>query len=148
MEWTNMMHFQQQLQKVMRSLLPLRKSLLTASECELLAHLYLQPEQNTPVLLSQSSGMKKEAVSRCLKSLYEKECIRKQRQETDERSYRLFITETGLAELKKGYESILQPFYDLWRSSSEDFEALMYYADKLAAHIEKGQDRPRDHEVL
>lgn len=148
MEWTDMMHFQQQLQKVMRSLLPLRKSLLTASECELLAYLYLQPEQNTPVLLSQSSGMKKEAVSRCLKSLYEKECIRKQRQETDERSYRLFITETGLAELKKGYESILQPFYDLWRSSSEDFEAFMYYADKLAAHIEKGQDRPRDHEVL
>jgi len=147
-EWTDMMHFQQQLQKVMRSLLPLRKSLLTASECELLAHLYLQPEQNTPVLLSQSSGMKKEAVSRCLKFLYEKECIRKQRQETDERSYRLFITETGLAELKKGYESILQPFYDLWRSSSEDFEAFMYYADKLAAHIEKGQDRPRDHEVL
>lgn len=148
MEWTDMMHFQQQLQKVMRSLLPLRKSLLTASECELLAHLYLQPEQNTPVLLSQNSGMKKEAVSRCLKSLYEKECIRKQRQETDERSYRLFITETGLAELKKGYESILQPFYDLWRSSSEDFKAFMYYADKLAAHIEKGQDRPRDHEVL
>lgn len=148
MEWTDMMHFQQQLQKVMRSLLPLRKSLLTASECELLAHLYLQPEQNTPVLLSQSSGMKKEAVSRCLKSLYEKECIRKQRQETDERSYRLFITETGLAELKKGYESILQPFYDLWRSSSEDFEAFMYYANKLAAHIEKGQDRSRDHEVL
>lgn len=148
MEWTDMMHFQQQLQKVMRSLLPLRKSLLTASECELLAHLYLQPEQNTPVLLSQNSGMKKEAVSRCLKSLYEKECIRKQRQETGERSYRLFITETGLAELKEGYESILQPFYDLWRSSSEDFEAFMYYADKLAAHIEKGQDRSRDHEVL
>ena len=148
MEWTDMMHFQQQLQKVMRSLLPLRKSLLTASECELLAHLYLQPEQNTPVLLSQNSGMKKEAVSRCLKSLYEKECIRKQRQETDERSYRLFITETGLAELKEGYESILQPFYDLWRSSSEDFEAFMYYADKLAAHIEKGQDRSRGHEVL
>ena len=148
MEWTDMMHFQQQLQKVMRSLLPLRKSLLTASECELLAHLYLQPEQNTPVLLSQNSGMKKEAVSRCLKSLYEKECIRKQRQETDERSYRLFITETGLAELKEGYESILQPFYDLWRSSSEDFEAFMYYADKLATHMEKGQDRFRDHEGL
>ena len=148
MEWTDMMHFQQQMQKVMRSLKPVGKSVLTGSECELLAHLYLQPEQNTPVLLSQSSGMKKEAVSRCLKSLYEKECIRKQRQETDERSYRLFITETGLAELKEGYESILQPFYDLWRSSSEDFEAFMYYADKLAAHIEKGQDRSRDHEVL
>ena len=143
-----MIHYQQQMQKIMRCLLPARKSLLTASECELLAHLYLQPDQNTPVLLSQSSGMKKEAVSRCLKSLYEKNCIRKERQTTDERSYQLFMTETGLTELKKGYESILQPFYDLWRSSGEDFEAFMYYADRLATHIEKGQDNPRDHEIL
>ena len=148
MEWTDMMHYQQQMQKIMRSLLPVRKFLLTASECELQAHLYLKPEQNTPVLLSQSSGMKKEAVSRCLKSLYEKNCIRKERQTTDERSYQLFITETGLAELKKGYESILQPFYDLWRSSREDFEAFMYYADRLAAQIEKGQEKTLDHEVL
>lgn len=148
MEWTDMMHYQQQMQKIMRSLLPVRKFLLTASECELLAHLYLKPEQNTPVLLSQSSGMKKEAVSRCLKSLYEKNCIRKERQTTDERSYQLFITETGLAELKKGYESILQPFYDLWRSSREDFEAFMYYADRLAAQIKKGQEKTLDHEVL
>ena len=148
MEWTDMMHYQQQMQKIMRSLLPVRKFLLTASECELLAHLYLKPEQNTPVLLSQNSGMKKEAVSRCLKSLYEKECIHKERQATDERSYQLFITETGLAELKKGYESILQPFYDLWRSSSEDFEAFMYYADRLAAQIEKGQEKTLAHEVL
>lgn len=141
-----MMHYQQQLQKVVRSLLPVRKSLLTASECELLAHLYLQPEQNTPVQLSQVSGMKKEAVSRCLKSLYEKNCIRKQRQAADERSYQLFMTETGLTELKKGYESILQPFYDLWRSSGDTFEAFMYYADKLAVHIEKGQENT--HEIL
>ena len=143
-----MMHYQQQMQKVMRSLLPVGKSVLTASECELLAHLYLQPEQNTPVLLSQGSGMKKEAVSRCLKSLCEKGCIRKERQTTDERSYQLFVTETGLAELRRGYERILQPFYDLWRSSREDFEAFMYYADKLAAHMEKGQDSIREHELL
>ncbi|MEQ2455444.1 helix-turn-helix domain-containing protein [Flavonifractor hominis] len=148
MEWTDMMHYQQQFQKIVRSLLPIRKSMLTASECELLARLYLQPEQNTPLLLSQGSGMKKEAVSRCLKSLYEKNCIRKQQQTADERSYRLFITETGLAELKNGYESILQPFYDLWRSSSEDFEAFMHYADRLATHMEKGQGKKRDHEVL
>ena len=141
-----MMHYQQQMQKIMRSLLPVRKSLLTASEYEILAHLYLQPDQNTPILLSQSSGMKKEAVSRCLKSLYEKNCICKERQATDERSYQLFMTETGLAELKKGYESILQPFYDLWRASKKDFEAFVYYADRLAEHIEKG--RGQDHEIL
>lgn len=129
MEWTNMVHYQQQIQKVIHSLLPVRKHVLTASECELLAHLYLQPEENTPILLG------KKAVSRCLKSFYEKNCIRKQRQTTDERSYKLFITKTGLEELRKGYESILQPFYDLWRSSGKDFEAFMYYADKLTAHI-------------
>ena len=55
MEWTDMMHYQQQMQKVVRALLPVRQSVLTASECELLAHLYLQPEQNTPLLLSQES---------------------------------------------------------------------------------------------
>lgn len=147
MEWTDMIHYQQQMQKITRSLLPKRKAMLTVSECELLAHLYLRPEQNTPVLLSQGSGMKKEAVSRCLKTLYEKNCIRKQRKATDERSYQIFITEIGLAELKKGYESILQPFYDLWRSSGKDFEMFMYYADKLAAQIEKGQEDTED-EIL
>ena len=141
-----MMNHKQQMKKIMRCLMPVRKSALTASECELLAHLYLKPEENTPVLLSQGSGMKKEAVSRCLKSLYEKNCIRKQRQTSDERSYQLFMTETGLAELKQGYESILQPFYDLWRASKEDFEAFVYYADRLAEHIEKG--RGQDHEIL
>ena len=86
-------------------------------------------------------------MSRCLKALYEKNCISKQRNVADERSYQLFITEVGLAELKKGYESILQPFYDLWRSSGKDFEMFMYYADKLAAHIEKGQGNT-DNEIL
>lgn len=139
MEWTDMVHYQQQMQKIMRSLLPSRKTSLTNSECELLAHLYLYPQQNTPILLSQGSGMKKEAVSRCLKSLYQKDCILKQRQENDERSYQIFITDTGLKELKQGYEAILQPFYDLWRCSGKDFEAFMYYADKIAAQLEKGQ---------
>ena len=46
-----MIHYQQQMQKIMRSLLPVRKPMLTVSECEILAHLYLRPEQNTPFLL-------------------------------------------------------------------------------------------------
>ena len=146
-EWTEMARYQQQLQKLVRTLLPVRSAALTASECELLARLYLQPQQNTPILLSQGSGMKKEAVSRCLKALYEKDCIRKERQPDDERSYRLFITETGLAELKKGYESILQPFYDLWRSAGEDFEAFVQCADRLAGHIEERRETNSGHEI-
>lgn len=147
-EWTEMTHYQQQIQKIMRALLPVRQTALTASECELLARLYLKPDQNTPVLLSQGSGMKKEAVSRCLKSLYEQGCVRKERQLTDERSYRLFITDTGMEELRKGYANILQPFYDLWRSAGSDFEQFLIYADKIANHIEKGRDESIDHEIL
>ena len=139
MEWTEMVRYQQQIQKVMRALLPTRRSALTASECELLAHLYLRPDHNTPVLLSQGSGMKKEAVSRCLKALGEKNCISRHRNEADERSCQLFITETGLTELKRGYESILQPFYDLWRAAPGEFEAFMRCVDRLDAHVEEGK---------
>lgn len=113
---------------------------LTVSECELLACLYLNQEQNTPVLLSQRSGMKKEAVSRCLKSLSEKKCIRREKQTDDERSYRIFLTDTGISELKKGYEAILQPFYDLWRSVGTDFEEFLQYTDKIVLHINKEQE--------
>ncbi len=48
MEWTDMVHCQQQMQKVMRSLLPARKTVLTVSECELLAHLYLRRSRIPP----------------------------------------------------------------------------------------------------
>ena len=147
-DWMDMVYYQKQVQKLTRLLLPAKQTNLTVSECELLAWLYQEPEQNAPVLLSQRSGMKKEAVSRCLKSLYEKNCIRKERRTADERSYQLFMTETGLAEFKKGYESILQPFYDLWRASGEEFEAFMQCADRLAAQIEKGHDKTSDHEIL
>lgn len=135
--WMDMVYYQQQVQKLSRLLLPAKQTTLTVSECELLAWLYLEQEQNTPVLLSQRSGMKKEAVSRCLKSLLEKNCIRKEKQHQDERSYKIYLTDTGIAELKKGYEIILQPFYDLWRSAGTDFEAFLRCTDKIVSHIEQ-----------
>ena len=120
-DWMDMVYYQQQVQKLTRLLLPAKQTNLTVSECELLAWLYQEPEQNTPVLLSQRSGMKKEAVSRCLKSLMEKNCIRKEKQPQDERSYKI----------------ILQPFYDLWRGTGEDFEAFLQYTDKIVSHMKK-----------
>ena len=132
MDWMDMVYYQKQVQKLTRLLLPAKQTNLTVSECELLAWLYQEPEQNTPVLLSQRSGMKKEAVSRCLKSLLEKNCIRKEKQPHDERSYKIY-----LEELQKGYKIILQPFYDLWRSTGEDFEAFLQYTDKIVSHIKK-----------
>ncbi len=138
-DWMDMVYYQQQVQKLTRLLLPAKQTNLTVSECELLAWLYLEPEQNTPILLSQRSGMKKEAVSRCLKSLIEKNCIRKEKQQHDERSYKIYLTTTGVSELKKGYEIILQPFYDLWRETGVDFEEFLRYTDKIVSHIQNDE---------
>lgn len=138
-DWMDMVYYQQQVQKLTRLLLPAKQTNLTVSECELLAWLYLEPEQNTPVLLSQRSGMKKEAVSRCLKSLIEKHCIRKEKQQHDERSYKIYLTATGVSELKKGYEIILQPFYDLWRETGVDFEEFLRYTDKIVSRIQNDE---------
>lgn len=132
----DMVYYQRQVQKLIRLLLPAKHPRLTVSECELLAWLYLDQEENTPVLLSRHSGMKKEAVSRCLKSLIEKNCIRKEKQLHDERSYRIYLTETGIAELKQGYEIILQPFYDLWHTAGAEFEAFLQCTDRLMTQIE------------
>lgn len=60
-DWMDMVYYQKQVQKLTRLLLPAKQTNLTVSECELLAWLYQEPEQNAPVLLSQRSGMKKEA---------------------------------------------------------------------------------------
>lgn len=138
-EWMDMVYYQQQVQKLARLLLPAGKTNLTVSECELLAWLYLEREQNTPVLLSRRSGMKKEAVSRCLKSLLEKNCIRKEKQLHDERSYRIYLTDRGISELKKGYEIILQPFYDLWRSMGADFEEYLQCTDRIVSRIKEAE---------
>ncbi len=139
-DWIKMVQYQQQMQKLSRMLFPVKQHTLTASECELLAWLYLNPDKNTPFILSQCSGMKKEAVSRCLKSLYEKDCIIKERQPYDERSYKVFLTETGFEELKKGYESLLQPFYDLWRDTGPEFEELLTLTDKIITHFEEKKE--------
>ena len=138
-EWTEMARYQQQLQKLVRTLLPVRSAALTASECELLARLYLQPQQNTPILLSQGSGMKKEAVSRCLKSLYEKGYIAKQPQPGDERGYCMTLTELGMEELKNQCEANLDPYYDLLREVGPDFVALLEQVDRVVHQVEEGR---------
>ncbi len=123
--WQKMLEYQQELHRLSRILLiQSQKQTLTASERELLARLYLQPHESTPLALSRESGMKKEAVSRCLKSLYEKGYIRKEKHPQDERSYTLIMTETGKKELSASYYAILKPFYEMRRRMGPEFDAL------------------------
>lgn len=124
-DWLRMLAYQQELHHLSRALLSQEKSqTLTASERELLARLYLQPDESTPLALSRSSGMKKEAVSRCLKRLFEKGYIQKEKHPSDDRSYMLSLTESGETELRKSYGVILQPLYDLKREMGHEFDLM------------------------
>lgn len=124
-DWLRMLAYQQELHHLSRALLSQEKSqTLTASERELLARLYLEPDESTPLALSRGSGMKKEAVSRCLKKLFEKGYIQKEKHPSDERSYMLSLTQSGETELRKNYGAILQPLYDLKRQMGSEFDLL------------------------
>lgn len=124
-DWQQMLAYQQELHLFSRALLAQgQKRTLTASELELLSRIYLETEESTPLVLSRQSGMKKEAVSRSLKQLFEKGYIEKDKRPQDERSYVLSLTESGKAALRENYAPILQPLYDLQRAMDEDFDKL------------------------
>ncbi len=134
--WLQMLKYQQEFHRLSRALLSQsQKQTLTTSERELLARLYIKPEDSTPLALSRSSGMKKESVSRCLKSLFEKGYITKEKHPRDERSYKLRLTEVGQNELRQNYMAILQPFYDLRRKMGSEFDTLFNAIIKISENI-------------
>lgn len=134
--WLQMLKYQQEFHHLSRALLSQsQKQTLTTSERELLARLYIKPDEITPLALSRSSGMKKESVSRCLKSLFEKGYIAKEKHPRDERSYTLHLTEIGQNELRQNYMAILQPFYDLRRKMGPEFDTLFQLIVKTNENI-------------
>lgn len=124
-DWLVMLENQQELNHFSRTLInKSQNKTLTNCERELLARIYLEPEESTPLALSKLSGMKKESVSRSLKNLSEKNFIQKKKNPQDDRSYTLSLTDAGREELKQNYGAILQPLYDLRRSMGDDFDIL------------------------
>ncbi len=136
--WLLMLSYQQELHRFSRAMLAQgQKRTLTASELELLSRLFLKDEgESTPLVLSRQSGMKKEAVSRCLKQLFEKGFVEKSRHPQDERSYVLSLSESGKAALRENYSPILQPLYDLKRSMGPEFEMLFGLIAKANAQMD------------
>ena len=62
-----------------------------------------------------SKKTKKIFNSRCLKCLYEKGCIQREKKDSDERSYSLSLTKQGEDALQNDFQIMLQTFYDLYR---------------------------------
>ncbi len=98
---------------------------LTGSELELLSHLYFSQKALTPLCLSGRTGMKTAAVSRTLKSLYEKGLIEREKDGEDERSYLLQPTEKGVSQLCINYQRLLGPVCYLEREMGPGFSAFM-----------------------
>lgn len=135
--WLQLFAYLQELRYFSRSLLAQGQNCtLTASELELLSRLYLQTAESTPLVLSRQSGMKKEAVSRCLRLLFEKGYITKEKHPQDERSYILSLTESGKIALQENYGPILQPLYELQRSMETEFDTLFHLIQKANAQME------------
>lgn len=135
--WLQLFAYLQELRYFSRSLLAQGQNCtLTASELELLSRLYLQTAESTPLVLSRQSGMKKEAVSRCLRLLFEKGYITKEKHPQDERSYILSLTESGKVALQENYGPILQPLYELQRSMETEFDTLFHLIQKANAQME------------
>lgn len=139
-DWLKMLEYKQELNHLLRTLLSqIGEKTLTTSEMEILSILYLYPQYSTPLEVSHRSGMKKEAVSRCLKQLFNKGCIKKEKHPRDERSYILSLTDLGTEKLKENYSIILQPFYDLYRSMGKDFVKLFTLIEK-ANNVSENKD--------
>ncbi len=139
-DWQEMLTYQQHLTQFSRRLLVhSQEQQLSASERELLAWIYLAPEQCTPLFLSKQSGMKKEAVSRTLKQLFQKACIEKHKVDGDERSYTVTLTGEGRMALDHDCKLLLEPFYTLRASMGEHFDQLFALL-KEADHVLGGEE--------
>lgn len=144
-DWQEMLTMHQELNQFARvMLMKKQKQFLTSSERELLVWIYLTKHNCTPLYLSKVSGMKKEAVSRCLKALCEKGCIKREKKDLDERSYDLYLTETGNHALQNDFQIMLQKFYDLYREMGSEFEELFSLISKANEIMTKGDS----HEIL
>nr|WP_317413224.1 MarR family transcriptional regulator [uncultured Solibaculum sp.] len=117
---------------------------LTASELEIVSHIYLNEQKHTPLSLSKITGMKKESVSRSLKSLYEKGLVDKERCPEDERSYQLILTQTGLLELDRNYQLLLKPYYYLEKHMGEDFDRMMQLVEVAGILLRRYRDGEGD----
>lgn len=135
-EWLKMLIYQQELHHFSRTLLAQRKEqTLTVSELEILTVLYSEAQKNTPLALTHETGMKKEAVSRCLKQLFDKGCIQKEQHPEDKRSYTLLLTDTGIRELTENYSYILKTMFELKKMMGEDFDDLFSRIEDANRHI-------------
>lgn len=96
----------------------------------------------TPLELSREMGASKTIVSRLVEQLAKKNMIVRKYDREDRRSYSLWITEEGSAELDGMYRYYLEPVYELERKMNEEslqqFFQLMKRANDILIKKKEG----------
>ena len=114
---------------------------ITTNELDILTWIFFAKDKETPIKISQDLKLKKESVSRTLKSLIEKGLVKKELNNRDERSYYLAITEKGIETLDENYIYLMKPYYHLKRSMGDDYDLFIKQvteAEKLLTHFNNG----------
>ena len=140
-DWQEMSLQVQKLHSFARMIITQQKPLtLTANEMDIVSHIYLNQQKHTPLSLSKVTGMKKESISRSLKSLYEKGLIDKEKSLRDERSYQLVLTPKGYMELGRNYQMLLRPYYYLKEQMGDDFDQMMEQIQRAGVLLQGYRD--------
>lgn len=130
-QWIEMCRNIQKFQNFSRLVLNMQNHLsLTSMEIEILSHIALDSDIKTPLDISKKTNIKKESISRILKSLFNKDLLIKEKNPLDERSYRVILTDKAIKELDENYRDILKPYYNLEKKLDGEFTDLINLMEK------------------
>lgn len=115
---------------------------LNTNEMEILSFIYLSENKVTPHDIALATGMKKEAVSRSLKTLVEKRMLTKQKDVDDERSYFLLLSHYGENQLNENYQMLFLPYKTMEQTmGSEKFSELILALKQATDILRKTKER-------
>ncbi|MFR1449138.1 MAG: MarR family transcriptional regulator [Beduini sp.] len=115
---------------------------LNTNEMEILSFIYLSENKVTPHDIALATGMKKEAVSRSLKTLVEKRMLTKQKDVDDERSYFLLLSHYGENQLNENYQMLFLPYKTMEQTmGTEKFSDLILALEQAADILRKTKER-------
>lgn len=115
---------------------------LNTNEMEILSFIYLSENKVTPHDIALATGMKKEAVSRSLKTLVEKRMLTKQKDVDDERSYFLLLSHYGEKQLNENYQMLFLPYKTMEQTmGSEKFSELILALKQATDILRKTKER-------
>ena len=112
-EWMYMIQDMGNFHSFARQMLKQSNLTLTGAQMEMMLVIYLNGNRLSPVVVGESLGMKKAAVSRLARGLVESGYIKKIKSEQDERRVFLELTDEGNRQLDENYKEALGPFYSL-----------------------------------